>query len=376
MLVKVLLAAWTLAGMGWWIISWCLVVAANRQTKPHVKKSAPRFLTIFKPLPPLERRGLTLESRGLESFIAQLDEHSELLLGVHESDWPVVMPFVQRMQAAYPDAQIHVVRRSEADSVANPKIAWQRLLAPHAHGDLWLWSDADIVAAPHFLEQARSEFENCGAEMLTFPYAVRSIPHPPALLDALFVNTEFYPGVLLLRRFGPVDFGLGAAMLFSRESFQARIDWNRLGSGLADDFMLGQALQPVRLSSTTLETVADATDWISAFRHYLRWKKTVCWCRPGGFAAQILIMPLLGWMLVALWTPAQPWVWMGLIGIIQADVLFATLICRKIGCRLSFHDLLATEAWSVWRVLFWIVCWFPGRVHWGTKAWRQIEQPA
>jgi ceramide glucosyltransferase len=335
-----------------------------------------KSMTIFKPLSPLESGGLRIEARGLESFIAQLDEASELLLGVHDADWPEVRPFIQRMKAAYPEARVIVVHRSEADTLANPKIAWQKLLAAHATGELWLWSDADIIVPPGFLAQARTEFETCGAEMLTFPYSIRAVNRLPDLLDALFVNAEFYPGVLLLRRVGTVDFGLGAAMLFTRESFLRKVTWEKLGSALADDFVLGQSLQPVRLSATTLETVAHVENWTEAFAHYLRWKKTVCWCRPVGFAAQVIAMPVLGWIGFVLSDPFNPWAWAGLVAMIQADVLFAALICRATDCRLSAPALLVTEAWSLWRVLFWTLCWLPGPIKWREKSWRSALEPS
>lgn len=372
--VEWLLLGWSGAGLAWWLISVWLVVTAPRLTSSPSPARGRKSLTVFKPLPPLEGRGLQIEARGLESFISQLDETSELLLGVHEDDAATVLPFVERMRASYPHARVIVVRRSEPDSLANPKIAWQKLLVPRATGELWLWSDADIVAPPGFLQRARMEFEAAGTELLTFPYAIRTLPHRPAILDALFVNTEFYPGVLLLQKGGTVDFGLGAGMLFSRESFLRKANWDDLGASLADDFVLGQTLKPVRLSRFTLETVADATGWRAAVSHYFRWKKTVCWCRPGGFAAQILIMPLLGWIIWALVNPMNPDAWLGLLIMMQLDVVFAAWICHWIGCRLSFSTLLAVEAWSLLRVLFWLRCWLPGRVKWRNQSWRCARQ--
>jgi len=266
MFVEALLILWSGCGLLWWVISWRLVVTAPKAITNMPGLGGKKIsLTIFKPLPPLEKRGLVIEARGLESFISQMDQDSELLLGVHEPDWPLVAPFVQEMQSSYPDSRVTVVRRSESDLFSNPKIAWQKILVPLAKGELWLWSDADIVVPPGFLQRAVTEYESCGAQMLTFPYAIRSLPHPPALLDALFVNAEFYPGVLLLRRFGFVHFGLGAAMLFSRESFLRLVNWEKLGASLADDYVLGQMLHPVQISDLTLETVADATEWSSAF---------------------------------------------------------------------------------------------------------------
>jgi len=370
MSVELLLTAWSGIGLFWWALSLSLAASAGKPPEAPPPQPKKRSLTIFKPLSPLENGNLQAVARGLESFISQLDEASELVLGIHEPDWPDVAPFVDRMQALYPKSRIIIVRRSESDTLANPKIAWQKVMAAHAAGDLWLWSDSDIIAPPGFLGSARAEFETYGAEMLTFPYVVRVVRRLPDLLDALFVNAEIYPGVLLLRKSGPVDFGLGAAMLFTKESFLKKVTWEKLGAALADDFVLGQALQPVRLSATTLETVAHVANWPAAFEHYFRWKKTVCWCRPIGFAAQVIVMPVLGWLAFAICHPFNPWAWIGLLSTIQVEVLFAALICRQVGCRLSLTALLATEVWSVCRVLFWILCWLPGRVKWQKKSWR------
>jgi ceramide glucosyltransferase len=374
MLVEILLASWSGVGLVWWILSLSLVLFGRRPvtTVPH--QSPKKSLSIFKPLSPLENGDLQIVTRGLESFISQLDEASELLLGVHEIDWPHVSPFFEKMQALYPQSRIVIIRRSESDTLANPKIAWQKFMAPQATGDLWLWSDSDIIVPPEFLNSARAEFETCGAGMLTFPYAVRAIPSVPDVLDALFVNAEIYPGVLLLRKFGTVDFGLGAAMLFTRESFQEKVFWEKIGAALADDFVLGQALQPVQLSKTTIETVAHVANWSSAFEHYFRWKKTVCWCRPFGFAAQAIAMPVLGWLGFVLLHPFDDWAWTGFIATMQMDVIFAALICRTVGCRLSFTALLAAETWSLWRVLFWVACWLPGRVKWSKRSWRGAHE--
>ncbi len=312
----------------------------------------------------------------MESFIAQLDETSELLLGVHEADWPEVSPFVNRMKLSHPNASIVVVRKSGPDMVANPKIAWQKILALQAKGDVWLWSDADIIAPPGFVNLARDEYEACRAGMLTFPYVIRSLPHMPTVLDALFVNVEFYPGVLLLRRLGPVDFGLGASMIFSRDVFLNKTNWAELGASLADDFVLGQTLKPVQLSATTLETVADARTWPSAWDHYFRWKKTICWCRPWGFAGQLIAMPVMGWLACVFLHPIDAWAWAGLFGMIQSEVLFAILICRQVGCMVNYRFLLAIEAWSLLRILFWLLCWLPGPVSWREKIWHHSRQPA
>ena len=143
------LALWSVAGIFWWLIAWGLVAAdAKRGPALDSKRESEDFLSIFKPLPPLGAKGLAFLEAGLESFIAQLDERTELLLGIHEADRAGTADFLARIHARFPDAQVITIFRSECDSFANPKIAWQKILSRHARGELWLWSDSDIIAPP------------------------------------------------------------------------------------------------------------------------------------------------------------------------------------------------------------------------------------
>jgi len=369
MLIEFLLIVWSIAALVWWTIALRLVLMTDPKGGATQEPCRPRSLSIFKPLPPLGDEGLTVEAIGLESFISQLDESAEMLLGIHEADRITASPFVERMLQKYPKASIRVIYRSRPDDVANPKIAWQKVLAPEARGELWLWSDADIVAPPGFLQSARRDYESSGALMVTFPYVVRAVPSPLALLDALFINAEFYPGVLLLRKLGQIDFGLGAAMLFARSDFENRVDCTEVGASLADDFVLGQKMSPVQIGSVTLTTTTAAVSGKDAILHHLRWIKTVRWNRPLGFAARILILPLLGWLIYLGVHPTQLFAWGCFLGSIQMEVFFVYMICRKIGCRLRVRNLLMVELWSLWRVGVWIGCWFPWPVNWRGQLW-------
>jgi hypothetical protein len=365
------LGLWSGAGLAWWLIAWGLVRLERKNGVVDGNESAEReeFLSIFKPLSPLGAGELAALKAGLESFVRQLDPSSELLLGVHETDRAVVAAFIDRLQKDYPDAQLKVGYRDEPDELPNPKIAWQKFLAAHARGEFWLWSDADIVAPPGFLRSMRAEFRQSGASLLTFPYVVREVAGARSFLDALFVNAEFYPGVLFLRRLGPVDFGLGAGMLFRRRDFFEAVKWPELGFALADDFVLGQKLGPVRVSRTTLATAAGMATWREAVLHYLRWNKTIWWNRPVGSAARVLTLPVLGWLIFALFHPAEKWAWAGLVAMMQVDLLFAAAICRIVGGRVPLRYGLVLEAWSLGRALVWLACWFPWPVIWRGRKW-------
>ncbi len=370
MFSNILLAIWSLGGLVWWTLAWRLVSKAQSPVEKADGSMSGRSLSIFKPLPPLGLTGLKVVAAGLESFVAQLDDESELLLGIHEADRDLTAPFLKRLRLDYPGARIKVVFRSCPDDLANPKIAWQKILAGEAEGELWLWSDADIVAPPGFLQSARGEYARSGAALMTFPYVVREMQTPASLLEALFVNVEFYPGVLFLRALGPVDFGLGAAMLFQRDDFIREIDWNEIGAWLADDFFLGQRLQPVRIGATGVATLPNARTWREAVLHDLRWTKTIRWNRPMGAFGRVMSMPVLGWLVAIAVAPTHILPWLGLLGMIQADVLFAAAICGKVGCRLKVWHFLGMEIWSFWRVILWFLCWLPWPVLWREKLWR------
>ncbi len=372
MFPELALLAWSALALVWWVISWRLVPAeeaappGNEELEPD-NDPGRRPLTIFKPLPPLAKGAF--DPAGLESFLLQLDAQTEVLLGLHEQDLATFEPWLTRMRQRFPEARLRVVWRTASGDVRNPKVAWLKILAPHATGELWLWSDADIAVPPDFLQTAREEYARGGAKMVTWSYIVGEIETAPALLDALYVNVEFFPGVLLLRQRGPVDFGLGAAMLFSRADFHRHVGWNILGAALADDFVLGQNLKPVRIGRDVLTTHADVTTWSAALLHYLRWSKTVRWNRPGGTLARIVVLPVLGWMALVLLRPDWPGGWLGLAGMIACDTLAAALICRRVGCRLRLRDWAVLPVWSVGRALLWLLCWLPWPVWWRGEVW-------
>jgi hypothetical protein len=370
MFSEIVLLFWSGGALVWWLLAWRLTVTADIKSRHGAVSSSLRTLSVFKPLPPLGPDGLKLVAAGLESFVAQLDSESELLLGIHEADRDLTGPFLKRLRKTHSGARIKVVYRSDPDEMANPKIAWQKILAREAEGELWLWSDADIVASPGFLQSARFEFARSGAAMITFPYVVREIKSPPALLEALFVNAEFYPGVLLLRALGPVDFGLGAGMLFQRDDFVREVDWNEIGAWLADDFFLGQRLQPVCIGTAGLATQPSSATWKDALLHDLRWTKTIRWNRPIGSFSRVLIMPVLGWIAAVVFHPSSVYAWFGLLGMVQAEVLFAIAICHRTGCRLTWGQLPAVEIWSFWRLILWFLCWLPTPVSWSERLWR------
>ncbi len=163
-------------------------------------------------------------------------------------------------------------------------------------------------------------------------------------------------------------------MLFRRIDFQRRVGWHELGAALADDFILGQKLAPVRLGKTTLETVPASRTWSAATAHDLRWAKTIRWNRPIGMFARVATMPVFGWLAAVAFEPDQAWAWLGLAGIVQAEACFALAIGYRAGCRGIVRSLIACELWPFWRAFFWLLAWLPLRVSLNGRMWCEAAQ--
>jgi hypothetical protein len=84
----------------------------------------------------------------------------------------------------------------------------------------------------------------------------------------------------------------------------------------------------------------------------------------------LLVLPVAGWLVAAALHPGQIFAWVGLLGMVQAEVAAAAAICREIGCRLNRKDFVMLECWSLWRVVVWTLCWLPGPVVWSGQVWR------
>ncbi len=373
-----LLVVWTVFALVWWIMAVGLVAVGVRKAKPHNTQHhvEPLSITVFKALAgPLSEREFQHLSRCLESFIADLDDQSEMIIGCHDHDKARWLGFIDKMQQQYPKAMLKLVCDPDPRRfAANPKVSWMQLLTPHATSELWYWSDSDIEAPPGILQSLRADYASGNVEMVTSPYSIEQAPSGAALLDAMFVNLEFYPGVVLLSKMNAIEFGFGSGMLFKAESFRQRVDWTYLGSCLADDFHLGRLLQPVKLGSTRLTTTPASESWRGALSHYLRWQKTIRWNRPGGFGAQLLVLPLLGWLVALALMPGVTFVWWGLAITLALDLVAAILICRLLHCHIGLLRLPVIPLWSIVRCLTWLACWLPLPIVWRGRKWWSAYQ--
>jgi ceramide glucosyltransferase len=369
---------WTAAAFTWWLVALLLLATARRRRSRAA--SAPSLrgsVSVFKSIPPIrtaaEREAF---AEAIGSFVAQLQPQDELLLGLNVAEAPHWEPIVARWQATGRGLRVRMVVRERPRHCANPKIAWMQVLAVSAQGQLWLWSDADVTAPAGLINAICGDLNAGGGHAVTAAYTISRVGSARGLLDALFVNAEFLPGALLLGRLGSQNFAYGAATLFRADTFQARADWPQLGAALADDHKLGYLLQPVTLATPLVSTFTEPSSWREAWRHYYRWHKTVRWCRPGGYAALLLLLPALGWLWAATVTGLKLQALAALVGVLLGEALVGILACRLAGCRAPPAAWLGVLLWPLARLVTWLLVWLPLPVIWSGphRAWSAPQQ--
>jgi ceramide glucosyltransferase len=375
--MMILLIAWSVAAFVWWGIALILLAQARRWPSLPAPANRPS-ITVFKPLPPIcHQHELTALAAAIDSFVSQLSSADQLLIGINAQDESLWQTPVQRWRTAFSPARIEVVVQPAPTQCANPKIAWQQMLAEKAGGELWLWSDADVTAPPGFLDALAGQLMTSDCKAVTAPYCIRQISHGHEALDALFVNVEFLPGTLLLGHLKQNNFAYGSATLFRADAFHQRVDWRQLGAALADDYKLGELLQPVLLARSLASTFSQPSGWVAAWQHYYRWQKTVRWCQPGGFAALLVLMPIFGWSLAGLWGMELRVQLAGLATVIVSEVAVAFAAGRLVRCQIRFAALPGVLLWPITRPVAWLLVWLPLPVLWSgrqQKWYAPVEQ--
>jgi ceramide glucosyltransferase len=124
--------------------------------------------------------------------------------------------------------------------------------------------------------------------------------------EAVAVNADFWSQVLQSQTLKPLDFALGAAILVRRKSLNEVDGFASLVDCLADDYQLGHRIAKnghrIALCPIVVECWDAPQNWVQAWRHQLRWARTIRVCQPLPYFFSLLAnatwWPLL-WLAVA-----------------------------------------------------------------------------
>ncbi len=255
---------------------------ANRPAPPLPK--VPPKIAVLKPLYGINK-SLT---DNLVSFLENDYPRTNFFFGVDSYADPAA-PVPASLRARYQFANLTMVV-GEEENCQNKKIAKVIKMADRAEkADILVLSDADIWVERDYLRRVAGELmasDKIG--VVTCAYRAVAQETLASRMEALFINTDFAPQVMLADQVEPMRYALGASIAIKRSALESIGGFRSVKDLLADDFYLGRFVSDrgleVRLS-TALVTIAPSEETLVDFWHHqLRWARTYRMVRPVSLA--------------------------------------------------------------------------------------------
>jgi ceramide glucosyltransferase len=260
-------------------------------------------VSVLKPL-----RGL--DPNSWEAFLSQIQQdypQFEVLFGIdQESD--TAAEEVRRLQCDFPDVPLRLIVGSAP--AANGKVGVLMELARHARYPVWVLNDSDIKVTSAYLREIVAPLADPEVGLVTCLYRAKA--HTPAAAwESFGIATDFMPSTLVAQLLGVRDFGLGSTLAFRAADLEQAGGLGAISDYLADDYQIAKRLtlsgKRALLSTYVVETALGDATWLGAWRHQVRWARTIRASKGKGYAGLPITHAGI-WIVVALacglWIPA------------------------------------------------------------------------
>ena len=207
----------------------------------------------------------------------------ELLFGVADTADPAVTA-IDRLMRDFPSVPIRlIICRTEAP---NRKVGVLMDLAAEARYPLVVVNDSDISVERDYLSNVVAPLADPSIGLVTCVYRAEARDWP-SRWEALAVATDFAPSTLVAPFFGVSEFGLGSTLAFRRSDLDRIGGFLSVADYLADDYQVGCKLHALGLrniiSQVVVSTRLAGGSWPRAWKHQLRWARTIRLSRAGGY---------------------------------------------------------------------------------------------
>ena len=297
----ILLAVPALAAAAYYLLA---VIAALRwRRRPAGERAKTPPVSLLKPMYGSDARLY----QALRSHAVQDYPEFEMLCGISDPRDPALRD-IERLQSEFPSLSIRVIVLKP--DAPNPKVQVLAQLAREARYPVLVVNDDDIEVEPGYFRAVVAPLADPKTGLVTCLYRAHADSWA-ARAEALGIATEFVPGVMVARLVGVVEFALGATMAMRAETLRAIEGFEPIAAYLADDYQLGKQVTEagyrVEFAPAIVETSLGAVSWKQAWRHQLRWSRTIRVSRPSGYYGSLVTHATL-WALVAF--AAGEW-WIG-----------------------------------------------------------------
>jgi ceramide glucosyltransferase len=293
----------------------------------------------------------------------------EMLFGVNVPDAGAIAD-IERLAAEFPERHIRLVRTDQGAN--NGKVGVLAELAKLARGPILLVNDSDISVDQGYLRKVVAPLQDPRVGVVTCLYRARA-ESGPSRWEAIGLETEFVPSVLVARLIGQSGFALGSTMVFRAEQIRQIGGFEAVQDYVADDYQLGARVAAlgykVALVRTVVETDLGGEKWGEVWRHQLRWARTIRVSRPGGYFGYVVTHATL-WALVALAAGA----WRTALAVIALRMAVGVLTSAAVlGERQILSDFYKIPARDLWGFAVWVCGLFGDTVQWRDKTLRLLK---
>ncbi len=290
MLLKIILGCLAVLSLGLMLWQW----GAAWRFPLHRRVSGASFfpgLTLLKPLKGCDQ----MTENCLRSWLAQkYPGQVQTLFGVADAEDPVC-ELVRRLLKQFPgaDAQLVVCGPLRGANLKVSKLAELGRLARH---EVVIISDADVKVPPDFLANIVAPLEDGAVGLVNCFYRLANSSTLAMRWEALATNADFWSQALQARSL-KLDFALGAVMATRRRQLQEIGGFEALADWLADDYQLGYRIARrgyrIELSPLVVECWSTPIGWSAAWKHQLRWARTIRVSLPAHYFFSILSNPTI-----------------------------------------------------------------------------------
>ena len=244
-------------------------------------------VTLFKPLKDCEPRTMECIASWLEQ---DYPGNVQILFGVADPKDPV-LPELERLLKRYPAFHADIILCTE-NLGANRKVSSLIQMSRKANGEVWIVSDADILAPKDLVRnivQPLSDPQNGAVNCL---YQIVAPSGFAMSLEKIGVNADFWSQVAQSLRLAEQNFCLGAVMAVNATVFRETGGFEPLANMLADDYHIGNRIhhsgKKIVLSSLVVDSIAHQANIREVWSHQLRWARTICFERPVSYGLSII----------------------------------------------------------------------------------------
>ncbi len=287
---------------------------------------------------------------NIRSHALQNYPEFEILFGVSDPDDPAIEE-IERLKAEHHYVAIRLVR--SAPEAANRKVGVLADLARAARYPVLVVNDSDIRVPPRYLARIAAALGDPSVGMVTCLYRARA-RNWAGRFEAVGIDTDFAPGVLVAPLVGVSEFALGSTMAFRAADLERIGGFAAIADYIADDYQLSRRIRGLGLrvviSKCVVETSVPDSGWADMWRHQLRWARTIRLSRGGGYLGLPLTNATMWAALLAL---AGAWWWAAaLFGLRLVSGLFTAVFV--LGDRrtlrdaflIPFRDLAGLAIWA------------------------------